>query len=626
MTAARLSLICPDDVIDPLSLTAEMERTGREAARRYALLHNDLVELAGVAAGRRSDIVRRFAVAHGAEPDAAERYVSQWKLCRAARKAFGERIESGGDDIDRSQLCAHADDLRVTLQRADARGMTAVLDYLLGIIAAALSITDPLKLMEQLEELDDLDSDSFVLSVLTSLIAVGRLSWEAAKAARLLPQAPHDCSEPRSSPDAIEDSYYDPSTDAIAPEDAFADPLVTASEVTSILNRLGKRHKRVYAWMHNRIAAVIRRHFGKRPADVTAALSFAKDDPALASRIERQWRESLALRDAMDPMARVMHPTRDEATRYANDFLSLYDKDENSPLRRVLKQLLCLAAIATGDVAPIEVELSLHYGDEENPEGDAELAVHCAMLLTESFSGGAPSAEDELKEDEMEDEMERLMEGAIRLRDTFLVHLPRPHLAFFVLSLHCLTSMLDWFQKHETVVKRIMKKPGMPDNADSVLSCVTGTMLALLASLADEAHRLGAEKVDIPLPVQDESDFECIKSMANAVWDKSIEMFGQKGNPLNTCVILINIPMYLLSELTQNEREAVRRTVKSPLFELFPACMTFFACLCEHQKGLLFELMSQFQAEGEAAASAPTQGLAVSSGFFKNDAMPIHHN
>ena len=627
MSAQPLSLICPDQVIDPLSLTAEMEHVGEDAARRYALLHNDLVELAGDVAGRRSDVVRRFAVKHGAGPDAAERYVAQWKLCRAARKAFGERI--GLDDvvIDKSALCARADDFRATLQAADAQGMTAVLDYLLGIIAAAHGFTDPLKLMAELEEPDDLDSDSFALSVLTSLIATGRLSYEAAKATRLLQEA-LDCLGQSRPSDASESAYCDPADDAIAPEEVFADPIVTAPVVTTILNRLGKRHKRMFAWMHNRLVAVIRRYFGKRPADVRAALSRTKDDPALAARVERQWRETLALRDALDPMARVMHPTLDEAVRYAADFAPLYDKDENEPLHRLLRQLLCLATIATGDTAPIELELALQSGDEADPEGDVEQAVHCAMVLTGSFESDAPwEGEEPEEEDKLSEEQAKsLLAQADKLRDTFLIHLPRPHLAFFVLSLQGLLSLLHWFDAHETVVKRVLEKPGLPDGAEKVLSCVTGTMLALLASVAEEAQRLGEEKVELPHPAPGESELDCIQSTANAIWDKSIEMFGSKGNPLSMYVFLLNIPMYLLGEITQKEREAIRRSVESPLFELFPACMAFWACFCERMKDWLLKEASKAQAQGEAAASAPTQGFAVSPDFFKNDIMSMHHN
>lgn len=591
MATERLSLICPDNVIDPRELTDELSLIGNVNARQFAGLFSNLVVMAGASVGNGDDSARRFATEHGADEAAADRFVKEWNLCNAAVPVFQERVDAGGKTTKEPNLFFHAQTLLDVGQGAKASGLKAVLDYLLGIIAVAHDTDDVATLTQKLEKNDGIVAFLTLMSVLSALIAVGRITCdEAIVLSRRLSEASadgtwaDDSADDELPEDEYEDEYEDEDDDEdddlsgfISPSEVFTTPMVSADEVLSVLNRLGKRHKRLYAWMHNRLVAVIRLHLGKNPEEIKARLLEMEGNP-VSEIAARQWREILKIRDALTAVARTMRPVIGEAERLAQEAAELYAKKENEPACRVLKQLLCLADASLNAFSPHDTELMLHFGAAEKPDSDSDIAVRCAIIASGDSSKQKLPQSYEEGDDNIED-MECLLLKAREFHETFFDKLPKPHQNFFVMTVLAMLATVTWLDEQSDPHIQIMKKIG-EYAGDEVIPTAMKALTTLGGVLTLPYAKSGEEFAKWPDFAPGESEHEYVRSLADSMWNKSLEIYRPDDmNLLRSCILYLNVPLGFLRNIPPKLFNSLRASLPEPLDEMFPLFLDFINCL-----------------------------------------------
>ena len=137
------------------------------------------------------------------------------------------------------------------------------------------------------------------------------------------------------------------------PAAALAEKMPTASDITAVLNRIGKKNKKPVAWLVTTMAAAVRSRLGKSPADLEAMMTKLGYSEAVAKRAAGYWRLFLTLRDAMESNVRGWSQSDTEKAVDAGDSLrDLLAKPENQASVDFLRALLSLTACCLGSADP----------------------------------------------------------------------------------------------------------------------------------------------------------------------------------------------------------------------------------------------------------------------------------
>ncbi len=134
----------------------------------------------------------------------------------------------------------------------------------------------------------------------------------------------------------------------LEPQDLFKTNPIRLADLTPVFARLGKKTKRTYAWLHNALCAAVRQYVGRSPADIEKALFLRGAAEDVARRAALQWKESLAVRDSLESIARSQHPTDSELTGFEEEALNLFMLPENEPARLALRRLAGLLGAGMG--------------------------------------------------------------------------------------------------------------------------------------------------------------------------------------------------------------------------------------------------------------------------------------
>lgn len=181
----------------------------------------------------------------------------------------------------------------------------------------------------------------------------------------------------------------------LEPQDLFTGTPVKLADLNPIYTRLGKKTKRTYAWLHNALCAAVRQFAGRSPADVEKTLVQQGVDEAVARQAALQWKESLAVRDALEPLARSQNPTDDVLSAFEREALGLFLQKENDVVRQELQRLVSLIGAALA----CKTTRSLVDCLDDNVRPDAMGLPHRAVFFGIRSScfviGGGPKAKDD---------------------------------------------------------------------------------------------------------------------------------------------------------------------------------------------------------------------------------------
>jgi len=181
----------------------------------------------------------------------------------------------------------------------------------------------------------------------------------------------------------------------LEPQDLFTGAPVKLADINPIYARLGKKTKRTYAWLHNALCAAVRQFAGRSPADVEKTLVQRGVAEAVARQAALQWKESLAIRDALEPLARSQNPTDDVLSAFEREALGLFLQKGNDVVRQELQRLVSLIGAALA----CKTTRSLMDCLESNARPDATGLPHRAVFFGIRSScfviGGGPKTKDD---------------------------------------------------------------------------------------------------------------------------------------------------------------------------------------------------------------------------------------
>lgn len=636
----KLSLIIPNKPIDPAGLSGEFDRLDRTTARRLAWVHNTLVETAGDAVGRRSDVVKRFAVSHGATAEAADRFVTQWTYCRKARDAMNERI-GAWRPMDTLLLGVEAPRLAGVLQAADARGLKAVLAFLLAMTAEGCGIREAHDLTTFLDASPTIRTPHAMAAALTALIGLGMVRVEAeaapstaepkkahrpdAKAAPAASPAAEpmelelsDIAEPGQAPASVvpapvapqAEADSEPSPDDKAEEaddeanapvewdfddaalaEALTDEPVTLEAIRSPLVRLGKKAKRLYAWVHNQlVAAISQKVNGSDPLQIETWLVIYEARPQTMERALRQWKAVLSMRDAMEPLARSMKPSQDEAQRLMQEAFRR-QKTENQPLVALLRVLLMLFVF----VSMRKSVSDLFYWNLKDMPEEIRTACRCALLamggealLQETLQAAADleeMAEDEETQDEEEcadtssvtvedlgwetpeesfslNAIDKDAKAAKRLVENFMPSFSPTRQMLFMLSLKVLWKTHDWMAGREDIFVRCSGETGV---GEAVCAAAHMHLHHLLKAAVDYIRQHPCDHLKYPLGhVQDLAEPMAMVAAAE-FHAASKKLDAEDARTCERCMKAVWLVGQSVVYLTDKERQQVIATITDPL-------------------------------------------------------------
>lgn len=375
------------------------------------------------------------------------------------------------------------------------------------------------------------------------------------------------------------------------PAAALAEKMPTASDITAVLNRIGKKNKKPYAWLVTTMAAAVRSRLGKSPADVEAMMTKLGYSEAVAKRAAGYWRLFLTLRDAMEANVRGWSQSDAEKAVDAGDGLrDLLPKPENQAAVDFLRALLSLTACCLGSADPDDLGEDI-LADEAvaSIAGIGTATVMAGILL------GYSSKYDEVDEEE-EDAGAKLTENgytetAEKFCSDFLPKLAPSNQVFLAMSLKLFIQSMTFIFSDRERARRCRRKAEM-ESTEMFHALVTmaQTLEDFSKCLAFHVKDIDMSKVRLPNPKTEDAAVERCEKLAASISKAFMQVNTEEGKALRGCFFGMNHMLALFEGLTEDEHMTLQASMDKVELGYFPMCIQTLSYVAyneiEHAKEL----------------------------------------
>ncbi len=351
---------------------------------------------------------------------------------------------------------------------------------------------------------------------------------------------------------------------------------LAAAEVMNVLNRLAKKEKRLFAWVHATLVAYVRERLGKSPENVEATLKAVGIEAAVARRCAAWWRDALTLRDNLAPMAKSWG--LNDAEKAASDRAGkgLFDHPDYAAAKAALFADLSLMACATCAGTPVEILESLAADFQTDP-------VMLAAIRLASDAAGAGDPADDI-DNTSEIEANELSENGYRKRSEALCDVIQPKLAasnqvFLSLMLASFLKTFLWMTTRPEILKRCREASGLAKDAafhrflEGVL-CLEDFSRCLASRLED----VDMAKIRLPSPKTEEAAEERCEKMA-ATFMKAIDGENDDLIALKNWLLIAAVLNNFLNFLEKDEGRELAGSLDDGARDYYALCVTTLSML-----------------------------------------------
>ncbi len=358
---------------------------------------------------------------------------------------------------------------------------------------------------------------------------------------------------------------------ALHPAKMLAAKPLAAAEVMNILNRLAKKEKRLFAWVHATLIAYVRERLGKSPENVEATLKAVGIEAAVARRGAAWWRDALALRDSLAPMTKSWGLNDAEKAAADRAGKDLFDHPDYAPAKAALLADLSLMACATGAGTPLEILEDLAADFQTDP-------VTLAALRLASDAAGAGDPADDI-DDTSEIEANELSENGYRKRSEALCDLIQPKLAasnqvFLGLMLASFLKTLVWMTRRPEILKRGRKASGLEQDA-AFHRFMEGVLCLedFSRCLAFRLEGVDMDRIRLPSPKTEEAAEERCEKMAETFM-KAIDGPGDDLIALKNWLLIAAVLNTFLNVLEKDEGVDLVRSLDDGARDYYALCVS----------------------------------------------------
>lgn len=375
------------------------------------------------------------------------------------------------------------------------------------------------------------------------------------------------------------------------PAAALAEKVPTASDITAVLNRIGKKNKKPVAWLVTTMAAAVRARLGKSPADVEAMLVKLGYTDAVAKRASAYWRLCLTLRDALEANVRGWSQSDTEKAIDAGDSLrDLLAKPENQTAVDFLRALLSLTACCLGSADPDALGEDI-LADEAvgRIAGIGTATVMAGILL--GFSSKYDDVEPEDDEAGAKLTENGYTETAEKFCSDFLPKLAPSNQVFLAMSLKLFIQSMTFIFSDRERARRCRRKAGL-ENKEIVQAMVTmaQTLEDFSKCLAFHVKDIDMSKVRLPNPKTQDAAVERCEKLAASISKAFMQVNTEEGKALRGCFFGMNHMLALFEGLTEDEHIALQSSMDQVELGYFPMCIQTLSYVAyneiEHAKEL----------------------------------------
>ena len=354
-----------------------------------------------------------------------------------------------------------------------------------------------------------------------------------------------------------------------------AKPLAAAA-VMNVLNRLSKKEKRLFAWVHATLVSYVRERLGKSPENVEATLKAVGIEAAVARRAAVWWRDALALRDSLAPMAKSWGLNDAEKAAADRAGQGLFAHRDYAPARAALFADLSLMACATGAGMPVEILEDLAADFRTDP----------AMLAAIRLASDAAGAGDPVNEIDNTAEItaNELSENGYRKRSEALCDEIAPKLAasnqvFFSLMLASFLKTFLWMTTRPEILKRCREASGL--EKDSAFQRFMEGVLCLedfSRCLASRLEDVDMAKIRLPNPKTEEAAEERCEKMAAALM-KAIDGPSDNLIALKNWLLIAAVLNNFLNYLEKDEGVELVKSLDEGTRDYYALCVSTWSQL-----------------------------------------------
>ena len=393
------------------------------------------------------------------------------------------------------------------------------------------------------------------------------------------------------------------------PEDAPLHPAValsekvpTASDITVILNRIGKKNKKPYAWLVTTMAAAVRARLGKSPADIEAMLAKLGYSEAVAKRAAAYWRLSLTVRDALASNVRGWSESdTDKVIDAGNILKETLAKAENSAGTNFLRALLSLTACCLGSSDPIAIE-------EDMAADDAMCRIPsiAVAIVMAGFVLGYPSRfENEEPEETSESQPKHTENGytetAEKFCSDFLPKLAPSNQVFLAMSLKLFIQSMTFIFSDRERARRCRRKAEM-ESTEMFHALVTmaQTLEDFSKCLAFHVKDIDMSKVRLPNPKTEEAAVERCEKLAASISKAFMQVNTEEGKALRGCFYGMNHMLALFEGLSEDEHMTLQSSMDKVELGYFPMCIQTLSYVAYNEIEHAKELAGTEEAKADA--------------------------
>ena len=375
------------------------------------------------------------------------------------------------------------------------------------------------------------------------------------------------------------------------PAAALAEKMPTASDITAVLNRIGKKNKKPVAWLVTTMAAAVRSRLGKSPADLEAMMTKFGYSEAVAKRAAGYWRLFLTLRDAMEANVRGWSQSDTEkAVDAGDDLRDLLPKPENQAAVDFLRALLSLTACCLGSADPDALG-----EDILADEAVARIAAIGTATMMVGILLGYSSKYDEVDEEE-EDAGAKLTENgytetAEKFCSDFLPKLAPSNQVFLAMSLKLFIQSMTFIFSDRERARRCRRKAEM-ESTEMFHALVTmaQTLEDFSKCLAFHVKDIDMSKVRLPNPKTEDAAVERCEKLAASISKAFMQVNTEEGKALRGCFFGMNHMLALCEGLTEDEHMTLQASMDKVELGYFPMCIQTLSYVAyneiEHAKEL----------------------------------------
>ena len=358
------------------------------------------------------------------------------------------------------------------------------------------------------------------------------------------------------------------------PAAALAEKMPTASDITAVLNRIGKKNKKPVAWLVTTMAAAVRSRLGKSPADLEAMMTKLGYSEAVAKRAAGYWRLFLTLRDAMEANVRGWSQSDTEKAVDAGDGLrDLLAKPENQAAVDFLRALLSLTACCLGSADPDALGEDI-LADEAvaSIEGIGTATVMAGILL------GYSSKYDEVDEEEDAAGAKLTENGytetAEKFCSDFLPKLAPSNQVFLAMSMKLFIQSMTFIFSDRERARRCRRKAGLESKeVVQAMVAMAQTLEDFSKCLAFHVKDIDMSKVRLPNPKTEDAAVERCEKLAASISKAFRQVNTDEGKALRGCFFGMNHMLALFEGLTEDEHIALQSSMDQMELGYFPMCI-----------------------------------------------------